>query len=119
MASNAPALFIPLKREHYEAFVSGEKNIEYRAYCKRWNENVCRIGRHVVLSLGYGKQRRVSGVIVGYAVRTFGALGLPVRRQLLALYGEQHPANIACIHIAIEGTYKGGKWQAQELEQTT
>lgn len=56
-------LFIPLKREFFEAFASGKKTIEYRKLGPRWNEKTCRPGRAVVLSLGYGKARRLRGVV--------------------------------------------------------
>jgi hypothetical protein len=60
------ALFIALKREFFEAFKDGSKREEFRAYGPRWNERTCRVGRRVTLSLGYGKQHRLSGVIVGF-----------------------------------------------------
>jgi len=59
-------LFIPLKKEYFEAFERGEKKVEYRAYGARWNENVCVIGRPVVLSCGYGKARRLKGKVVSF-----------------------------------------------------
>jgi len=57
-------LFIPLKTEYFNAFKSGEKFIEYRAYGPRWNEKTCPAGRRVVLSKGYGKHERITGVIL-------------------------------------------------------
>jgi len=59
-------LFIPLKREYYEAFANGSKTHEYRLYGKRWNEKTCYYGRDVVLSLGYGKQNRMVGKITAF-----------------------------------------------------
>lgn len=59
-------LFIPLKTEFFEAFEAGTKTHEFRPYGPRWNERTCSIGREVVLSHGYGKQRRRRGVIVGF-----------------------------------------------------
>lgn len=61
-----PALFIPLKRQFFEAFERGEKRFEYRTYGPRWNERTCVIGRRVTLSLGYGKQRRLAGEVVSF-----------------------------------------------------
>ena len=61
-------LFIPLKAEYYEAFEDGTKNTEYRKYGPGWNEKTCRVGRAVTLSYGYGKQRRLSGVVTGFKV---------------------------------------------------
>jgi len=51
-------LFLPLKREYFDAFEAGIKTHEYRLYGPRWNEKNCRIGRPVTLSCGYGKGRR-------------------------------------------------------------
>lgn len=59
-------LFIPLKREWFLAFERGEKAEEFRPDVPRWSERVARIGRPVVLSFGYGKQRRLTGVITGH-----------------------------------------------------
>jgi len=57
-------LFIPLKAKYFEQFESGEKTIEYRAYGGRWNQVTCYEGRPVTLSYGYGRARRLSGVVV-------------------------------------------------------
>ena len=62
------ALFIPLARRWYEGFENGEKQHEYRRYGARWNERTCAVGRPVVLSLGYGKQRRMRGVVTGFRI---------------------------------------------------
>jgi hypothetical protein len=59
-------LFIPLKREWFEAFERGDKTEEFRPAVSRWSATICRIGRPVVLSLGYGKQRRMHGTITGW-----------------------------------------------------
>lgn len=61
-------LFIPLKRQYYEEFVSGTKTVEYRKYGRGWNENTCSLGRPVVISLGYSKHRRSLGVITSFNV---------------------------------------------------
>lgn len=55
-------LFIPLKREWFEAFERGEKTHEYRIYGPRWNATTCAPGRAVLLSYGYSG-RRLSGVV--------------------------------------------------------
>lgn len=65
-ASNSTALFIPLKRQFFEEFERGEKQFEYRTYGARWNEKTCEIGRKVTLSMGYGKQRRLSAEVVSF-----------------------------------------------------
>lgn len=61
-------LFIPLKAKWFEAFENGDKDTEYRAYGPRWNETTCRPGRAVTLSYGYGKARRLSGVVKDFRV---------------------------------------------------
>lgn len=63
-------LFIPLKREYFEAFKRGDKTREYRPHGKRWNVSTCRIGRRVTLSLGYGKAHRLHGVVSDLTVET-------------------------------------------------
>lgn len=65
MESEKP-LFIPLKREYFEAFERGEKTEEFRPLGPRWNARTCRIGRPVVLSLGYGKHQRLRGVVSSF-----------------------------------------------------
>lgn len=59
-------LFIPLKTAYYNAFCDGTKTQEYRPEGPRWNARTCRVGRPVVISKGYGKNHRQTGVIVGY-----------------------------------------------------
>ena len=61
-------LFIPLKREYYAAFNSGLKTEEFRPYGLRWNERTCWIGRSVILSLGYGRQARRVGEVIGFRI---------------------------------------------------
>lgn len=59
-------LFIPLKAVYFDRFASGEKSEELRRWGPRWNMNTCRPGREVVLSRGYGKQRRLRALIGQY-----------------------------------------------------
>lgn len=59
------ALFIPLKREWFAAFESGDKTTEWRAYGKRWNERTCPIGRLATVSLGYSG-KRLRFVVAGF-----------------------------------------------------
>lgn len=101
---NAPVLdmkplFIPLKREHFEAFKSGEKETEFRPHGRRWNSNTCRIGRLVTLSLGYGKANRLTGRVVGFEVSRTPSL----RPKWRAIYGNAI-ADVSCIHIHLEPT---------------
>lgn len=73
-------LFVPLKGEYYEQFEqqlaysdvkyddipSSVKKEEFRKYGKQWTEKHCFKGRRVVLSYGYGKQRRLLGEVVHF-----------------------------------------------------
>lgn len=92
-------LFIPLKREFFEAFERGEKTEEFRLYGARWNERTCRIGRRVTLSLGYGKARRLTGQIVTF-VRDDSPLRLPGWFECYGILG----APAACIGIRLAGS---------------
>jgi hypothetical protein len=90
-------LFIPLKREYFEAFANGTKQAEFRPYGPRWNEKTCRIGRDVVLSLGYGKRHRLRGKVVGFVTDCS-----PMARPgWVECYGDRHTI-AACIGIALE-----------------
>lgn len=64
--SNEKPLFIPLAREWFEKFKSGEKRVEYRFHNARWNRRTCRVGRAVTLSLGYSKRERLHGKITDF-----------------------------------------------------
>lgn len=92
-------LFIPLKAEFFNAFKRGEKTVEYRVYGPRWNEKTCVIGRTVVLSYGYGKKRRLRGVVTSFRIERKPE-GLP---GWSACYG-QDAGCAACIGIKVEGT---------------
>lgn len=63
-------LFIPLRREYFTAFAEGRKTNEYRLYGPRWNERTCHPGRPVTLSLGYGKQHRLTATIESFRAST-------------------------------------------------
>lgn len=86
-------LFIPLKTEYFEAFKAGTKDTEYRQHGPRWNEDTCYAGRKVVLSKGYGKTERLSGVITGIEIRFLRS------DDFVACYGE--PGWAACIQIKL------------------
>lgn len=88
------SLFIPLKREYYEKFESGEKWVELRPYGKRWNEHTCFEGRPVVLSLGYGKKHRLTGVVVSF----FTSAHATFREDWQKIYGNKYD-RAACIEI--------------------
>lgn len=61
-------LFIPLKREWFDAFARGDKTEEWRKHGPRWNVRTCRAGRAVILSLGYSTPHRLSARIVRVAL---------------------------------------------------
>lgn len=58
-------LFLPLRRQFFEAFKNGSKDTEYRRRGPRWNADSCWVGRRVVIALGYTKTR-LYGKIVGF-----------------------------------------------------
>lgn len=89
-------LFIPLKAQHFDAFERGEKTTEYRLYGPRWNETTCRPGRHVVLSRGYGKQRRLLGKITAFAHGD-----MPTKTAAWRDCYGAHPGPAACIQIEL------------------
>jgi hypothetical protein len=80
-------VFLPLKREHYEAFEGGYKDIERRIYGKRWNGEYCVPGRRVTLSMGYGKKRRLQGTIREWTVREARFLDAKTKIALVDCYG--------------------------------
>jgi hypothetical protein len=95
------ALFIPLRKEYFEAFERGEKVTEYRMHGPRWNEKTCKIGRRVTLSLGYGKQRRLTGTINDFRLH-YAPEEIPGWE---ACYGPR-TATAACIGITLDGMNK-------------
>lgn len=97
------ALFIPLKREYFEAFLRGDKTEEYRKHGPRWNEGTCFIGRAVVLSLGYGKANRRMGTISNFYITRGSALQGYQRIALRSCYGTID-IDVACIGIKLDST---------------
>lgn len=61
-------LFIPLKKCWYEMFLTGDKNIEYRAYGPRWNEKTCFPGREALLSNGYTNKNSIQATVTSLDV---------------------------------------------------
>jgi hypothetical protein len=91
-------LFIPLYTEYFNEFESGVKDTEFRPYGSRYNERTCFIGREVTLSHGYGKKRRLRGVIVGFE-RSIE----PTKTEAwLNCYGDK-TGEAACIRVKLEG----------------
>lgn len=64
-------LFIPLKREYFNAFKNRTKDTEYRLYGPNWNSKTIIPGRKALLSLGYGKVERLNAVIIGFTTNSF------------------------------------------------
>lgn len=98
-------LFIPLNAEHFEAFEAGEKSEEYRAPGGRWNARTCRPGRPVVLSYGYGKQRRLRARVRDFRHVKVSELPLKAREAVRAIYDSIEA--VAAIGIDIEDTQEG------------
>jgi hypothetical protein len=92
----AKPLFIPLKREFFDAFERGEKTVEYRPYGVRWNERTCEVGRPVMLSNGYGNHRRLKGHVVQFAKSTAASK----TKSWESCYGPGE-CEVACIHIEV------------------
>ncbi|WP_434513816.1 hypothetical protein AB6Q56_14645 [Dechloromonas sp. ARDL1] len=99
--SNEKPLFIPLKREYFEQFARGDKEWEFRQEGPRWNSRTCRIGRRVVLSLGYGKKHRMFGEVVDYRLDN-APTQTPAWKDC---YGDKGGL-AACIKIKLEGGSK-------------
>ena len=92
-------LFIPLKREYFEAFRAATKTDEFRPHGAWWNSRTCWVGRPVVLSLGYGKAHRLTGTITSFRTSQEPTTTEAWR----ACYGEKHPgAWAACIGIQLD-----------------
>lgn len=94
-------LFIPLRRKFFDQFEAGEKREELRLYGPRWNESTCRVGRDVVLSCGYGKQRRLAGTVIGFKRQHGTTFGSTYRAAIQECYGTLD-VWIACIHISTD-----------------
>jgi hypothetical protein len=92
---NEKPLFIPLCAKWFEAFERGEKTTEYRVWGKRWNIGTCQPGRAVTLSYGYGKARRLHGV-----VKQFNVVGPNADPAISEVYPGQ--SLIAAITIQLE-----------------
>lgn len=97
---NDKPLFIPLKREHFEAFEDGEKSEEYRKPGDRWNSRTCYPGRAATLSLGYGKKRRLAARVDGFKLVKVTELAPKAQRDVQAIYGQI--GLVACIGLKLE-----------------
>lgn len=95
-------LFIPLKKEYFKKFENGTKllNSEFRPYGPRWNEVSCRPGRAVTLSLGYGKHRRLKGVVKSFS--KCRAHLCPAKTDYYKIYGFDPFPIVAQIEIELD-----------------
>ena len=91
------ALFIALKAEYYDAFVTGEKFVEYRLDGPRWNERTCIPRRPVILSRGYGKKHRLLGEILSSWAEPGD--GLPDPKPFQGIYGIGKMARCIAIEV--------------------
>ena len=96
--SQMKPLFIPLKAEYFNAFASGEKQDELRLYGPRWNHKTCIVGRPVTLAYGYGKKKRMRGVIWKFKKQHGSLFGSTYREAIQNVYGTLD-VEIACISI--------------------
>lgn len=94
--SKETPLFIPLKAKYFRAFEEGTQTIERRPYGARWNEDTCKPGRDVLLSLGYGKRERLLGRIVAFRVSTAASR----TRDWIECYGPGE-CKVACLEIEV------------------
>ena len=87
-------MFIPLKKQYFNQFSTGEKSVEYRLYGTRWNERTCTPGRAVTLSCGYSGPR-IAGVIDAFDLALFADIP-----GMDAVYPDcPADALVACIRI--------------------
>lgn len=93
-------LFIPLRKEFYEAFTSGTKTTEVRLHGPRWNAKTCAIGREVVISCGYGAAHRLDGTIVGFNKVHGSSLTEEQQADLCKCFGTAE-VHACLIHIQI------------------
>lgn len=101
MSDTRRPLFIPLRREFYEAFERGAKTDELRRYGPRWNERTCEIGRRVVLSLGYGAAHRLTGCVRQFKKQHGTIFGSTYKGNIERIYGTLE-LDIACIGIQLD-----------------
>ena len=90
-------LFIPLRTVYFEMFREGIKQTEFRLYGPRWNERTCQPGRPVVLSKGYGKHARLTGIVESFKVDKQPWLNA----GFVACYGNDRSLQGACIKIRL------------------
>ena len=82
-------LFIALRNEFYLMFQGGTKHYEIRKYCKRWNEEKCKVGRLVTLSNGYQKKGRLNLRVIDFK-KVFGSrLSKSDKKAVIGCWGAE------------------------------
>lgn len=71
MTDQSKPLFVPLAGVWFDQFASGVKTWEHRLARRQWNTRQVYVGRRVTLSRGYGKSRRLHGVITQVLERPY------------------------------------------------
>ncbi len=84
-------IFIPLRRQYFDAFARGDKREEWRRLGPRWNPRTCAPGRPVVLSLGYTRTR-LAGRLVAFHVA-------PAEGPAAELWGAGTPCAVLTIDL--------------------
>ena len=80
-------LFIPVTTKYFELYASGRKDAELRLYGQRWNEKVCKVGRKVIISKGYGKHARLTGEIFCFVKMSGRSLSPENQMAVKDVYG--------------------------------
>ena len=99
--TNEKPLFVPLFREHFNAFLDGSKRVEFRKHGARWNRETCRVGRRITLSCGYNGPR-LHGTITRFDVSTAPSISEAWRK----IYGDER-REVACIRVRLDGDLDG------------
>jgi hypothetical protein len=79
--------FMPLKTEYFEQFKNGTKSYELRKYSNRFCRAKFPIGRHVILSKGYGKKHRLIGTVAHINIVMADELSIIDRKAVVDCYG--------------------------------
>ncbi len=94
-------LFLPLNAEHYNDFKEGSKAAEYRLLGGKWNQRQVVQGRRAILSCGYGKQNRITGIIGQVQIKPYSALNKLLQSTLAKIYSEKLKPDTSIISFDI------------------